>query len=159
MVFLCEDGDKGDSYLAFARDFEDIGAVGVYTPWQAENKLSNTYFLTSFLVMCLINSHRYERISTLWKNATGEKKKKGQLRCLMYKYWTYDQQLHWTTNLYFAFQAEHESQIFMQIPNPTCVRTDKEEQPPSPPTSPACSTSDRHEGEPPPHVSQPTPSN
>lgn len=41
-------GDKGDSYLAFARDFEDIGAVGVYTPLQAENKLSNTYFLTFF---------------------------------------------------------------------------------------------------------------
>lgn len=107
MVFLFEGGDKGDSYLAFAKDFEDIGAVGVYTPLQAENKLSNAYFLTSFLVTCLINSHHYERISTLWKKATGGKKKE-QLRCLMYKHWTYDQQLHWTTNLYFAFQAEQQ---------------------------------------------------
>lgn len=108
-VHLRQSSDEGDSYLAFARDFEDMGAVGVYTPWQTENKLSNTYFLTSFLLTCLTNSHCYERsVPPCGKGVTGGKE--GQWRCLMCKHWAYDQQcLHWTTNLCFAFQAEQET--------------------------------------------------
>lgn len=41
-------GERSDSFLAFARDTEDLGAVGVYNLVQVENKLSNPYYLTPF---------------------------------------------------------------------------------------------------------------
>lgn len=109
-----------------------MGAVGVYTPWQTENKLSNAHSLTSFLLMCLTNSHCYERsVPPCGKGVTGGKE--GQWRCLTCKHWAYDQQcLHWTTNLCFAFQAEQQrpfgSQIITRTPRPACLRTDQEEQ-------------------------------
>lgn len=63
------------SYLAFARDFEDLGAVGFYNPLQAENKLSNPYYLTPFLIMCLIDSVYCERGSTLLKKVINKKRR------------------------------------------------------------------------------------
>lgn len=62
------------SYLAFARDFEDLGDVGVYNPLHAENKLSNPYYLTPFLIMCLIDSHYCESGSTLLKKVINKKR-------------------------------------------------------------------------------------
>lgn len=63
--------------------------------------------------------------------------------------------------LFKQSNREHESQIFTQIPKPTCVRTDKEEQSATSIIAhhPACRISDRDKAEPPPHVSQPTSSN
>lgn len=49
-VPLCG-GYMSGSCLTFARDFEDLGAVGVYNPQQAENKMSNPYYLTSSLTL------------------------------------------------------------------------------------------------------------